>query len=233
MGIMNLKKDRVVADAGLGRYALARMDEYYSPKVKKYGNSPRAVGWINRDNQLARFMAACDVGHLEGASILDAGCGLGHFYEFLLQQFHSFSYVGLDISPLMIENARKLYPEAHFKHEDVLTYSFSESFDYAVTIGPYNVEVKDNREVMQRMIKKLFALASCGIAISMTSGEGLPSVIHYFDDEAMVNYCMGLTPHVYFRKNRVLGDIIFYLYHSSDIFPPEKTTAGYERPQKL
>ena len=206
------------------------MFDYYRPKIKKYGNSPRAVGWISSKNQQARFDAACDLGDFHNSSILDAGCGLGHFYGFLRERCNNFSYIGVDLSPEMVGKARSIFPAACFVNEDILTYTPDGKFDYAVSIGPYNVEVRDNDSVMKGIIEKLFSVTAKGVAVSMTWHEGLPSVIHAFDEDDIVKFCHTLTDQVYLRKNEELGDIMIYLYHSSSHEPYFKETAGYSPP---
>lgn len=215
---------------GVSRFARSRMDAYYIPKLKKYGNSAQAVGWVSSDSQRARFKAACDIGCITGSSILDVGCGLGHFYGMLRENFNDFSYMGIDLSPSMVEHARTYFPDGTFRHRDILSFAPAQIFDYAVTIGPYNVEVNDNEEVMRNMITKMFRLTRQGIALSMTWGNSLPSVIHFFDAEAMAAFCRTLTEHVFLRKNHEIGDFMLYLYHGTDHRPPMTDTAGYGPP---
>ena len=203
------------------------MSDYYQPKIKKYGNSPRAVGWINSKNQQARFEAACDLADFRNSSILDAGCGLGHFYGFLRDRCSDFSYTGVDLSPEMVGKARSLFPTDCFVNEDILTYTPDGKFDYAVSIGPYNVEVRDNDAVMEGIIEKLYSVTEKGVAVSMTWQQGLPNVIHAFDADDIVHFCHTLTDNVYLRKNEEMGDIMIYLYRQESHKPQFKETAGY------
>ncbi len=226
------QKDFSYSGKGIRKRARSRMDSYYKPKIQKYGNSAQAVGWVSEESQHARFDAACDIGDVEGSSILDVGCGLGHFYGKLRNNLNEFSYVGIDLSSSMIHNASRYYPEATFLHRDILSFEPGELFDYAVTIGPYNVEVNDNEDVMRRIIENMFAVTRKGIAVSMTWGSHLPSVIHFFDAERMSAFCRNLTQRAFIRKNREIGDIMLYLYHDPEGAPPNKETAGYAAPEQ-
>jgi SAM-dependent methyltransferase len=61
---------------------------------------------------LARFAAACPPGRL-----LDVGCGPGHVGRFLADQGREVT--GIDISPAMIEHARRLNPSMAFEVGDM------------------------------------------------------------------------------------------------------------------
>ncbi len=55
---------------------------------------------------------------LEGKIVLDAGCGTGHFCQ-LLEKNKASKIVGLDLSPAMIEIAKKASPLIEFRCQDI------------------------------------------------------------------------------------------------------------------
>ncbi|MFZ6011832.1 MAG: class I SAM-dependent DNA methyltransferase [Bacteroidota bacterium] len=69
---------------------------------------------------------------LHGKSVLDSGCGTGKFCGVATAQFAT-KVVGLDLSPKMIETARKENPSVEFLCADLSSVSLSENiFDVVV-----------------------------------------------------------------------------------------------------
>jgi len=68
----------------------------------------------------------------DGDSILDVGCGVGHYLRSLKNRLNcSFSYTGVDNSPLYIELAEKAYPSSdrvNFHKGDIHQLPFPEKF---------------------------------------------------------------------------------------------------------
>lgn len=64
----------------------------------------------------------------EGSRVLEIGCGTG----FLLNSVKPAYGVGIDISPVMIEIARKNYPHLIFETQDAANLSLSDVFDYII-----------------------------------------------------------------------------------------------------
>ncbi len=73
----------------------------------------------------------------EGASVLEIGCATGD----LLAALRPSRGVGVDISPAMIEEARKKFPQLEFRVDDLEDLKIREKFDYVIlmdTIGHVN-----------------------------------------------------------------------------------------------
>jgi ubiquinone/menaquinone biosynthesis C-methylase UbiE len=81
----------------------------------------------------------------EGDRVLDIGCGNGRYFELL--KIKNASYVGIDNSKNLIEEAKKKYPEADFKVADALDLPFNDnSFDKVYSIAVlHNVPSKELR----------------------------------------------------------------------------------------
>lgn len=73
--------------------------------ANRFGNELEAKA---EDRTLLRDLAA----HAEGGLIADLGCGPGHVTDYLARL--SADVVGFDLSPAMIEVARRSYPELEF-----------------------------------------------------------------------------------------------------------------------
>jgi 2-polyprenyl-3-methyl-5-hydroxy-6-metoxy-1,4-benzoquinol methylase len=125
-----------------------------------YGNSDRAFeGLINRLFRRAmlvryqRALAGCLP--IEGFSVIDIGCGPGH-YSVALARAGAARVLGLDFAPGMLKIADRAAQTAGvaqrcaFVSGDFLTHPIGDKFDYAVVMG-FMDYVRDARPVVDRV----------------------------------------------------------------------------------
>src|ERR671935_2006255 len=115
--------------------AAALVRTYFGACLERYGHDPRGVDWPSAAAQRARFAAVLAVGDRDGATLLDAGCGLGDFYGYLRERSIAARYTGCDLSTPHVEAARKAYPDARFVAADVHEILAGERFDCVVSCG--------------------------------------------------------------------------------------------------
>ena len=61
---------------------------------------------------------------IRGKTVLDAGCGIGHFMVEVEKQYgNTKTYVGLDISTAMLNKAREYLPKGNFIRGDITTFN--------------------------------------------------------------------------------------------------------------
>ncbi|MGC1121727.1 MAG: class I SAM-dependent methyltransferase [Candidatus Methanofastidiosia archaeon] len=87
---------------------------------------------------------------LEGETVLDVGCGLGHLYHALKGKVTQ--YVGVDASPSMLKKAREFFPGADFREGDV--YNLSE-FPLADTV--YSISLLIHLPSVEEPIRQLWS----------------------------------------------------------------------------
>src|SRR4051794_37608319 len=112
--------------------------ERFRAYLARHREGARAVGWGSAASQARRFEVLNGIAPLAGQSILDLGCGLGHFLGWLKARGIAVDYVGLDITPEMVESARAAHPEARFENgsvEDFLVREPQPAIDYAFASG--------------------------------------------------------------------------------------------------
>lgn len=129
--------------------------EFFNKRVSHFKDSPEALGWTPSGQRL-RYEKVLSLINPEGFSILDFGCGRGDFYGFLREKNISCSYVGVDINPVLIKQAKTKYPEAEFLNIDIEEVSLRKRFDYTVAIGVFNLNVYGVKESMKNCIRILF-----------------------------------------------------------------------------
>ena len=120
---------------------LTEVAEYYTTKLAEHGETPRGVDWNGEEGQTLRFSQLCKiVTKSEGFSVNDIGCGYGALYDFLAEDFQSFSYIGIDVSEDMLLAAKRRLCEKESAHF-VLGGAPTQAADYGVASGIFNVRL--------------------------------------------------------------------------------------------
>lgn len=125
----------------------ARLREFWNSRYADFTLSES--GWLGAGEALNDRIYACKRQALRGAiaalgrtretgwSVLDAGCGQGHFARFYRAEYPASSYVGLDISARAITHLQTAIPGAEFHVADLCewddpqgrTYDIVQSFE--------------------------------------------------------------------------------------------------------
>jgi SAM-dependent methyltransferase len=143
------------------------IENYYRELFQKFGDSHETVRYSSKKSQFKRYHTLVKIGDLTGSKVLDFGCGVGHFLEFLsTQNLNIEKYIGIEIVPEMLAFARNKYPSASFFLPSELN---KLSFDYGFVSGTFNDKVKNNRKFWQDTIARLFSRCEKGIAFNMMS----------------------------------------------------------------
>ena len=193
------------------------MDGLYSALADKYGDSLEALKYRKLDHQSKRFslMAAIEPIGRE-TSVLDVGCGLGHFCDFLRKYGWQGKYTGIDVSKGMVETAAKRLSKDSFICCDILNDDFNQEHDYVfcgatIQIKPAYVEPS---QYLEQMVKKMFTLAKKGLAFDIFSDrvDYRDEDKLYVDPNHLLNFCYGLTGRVTLRNDARPYEVMAYLY---------------------
>jgi len=209
-----------------------KMVEYYESLFEKHGYHYRALDWKDPVGQKIRYQVLYSITSFfskkKGISVLDLGCGLGHFYGWLkdskLLKDQKIDYTGYDISPKLVEAAKKKYPEAKFEVRDILEGYFTDRFDIVICSGIFNIILSDEAEhdsFVKEMLKRMYEASNLGVAVNFLSvaGEyyapdkkpGEKEVYFYFKPEDIVNYVRSFSPKFVLRHDYHPGDFTAYL----------------------
>ena len=108
----------------------------YQKLVAKHGINYRSLDWGSVGSQQTRFSVLSEIGPLNKRKILDVGCGLADFYDWLLKRNISCDYSGIDITPDMIECAINRFPSLDLHVSSLQDYhALDHSFDYVFASG--------------------------------------------------------------------------------------------------
>jgi hypothetical protein len=125
-----------VSDTGKIR---AFVDQYYTGKLRQYGETPNGVDWNSAESQNIRFaqiLSICD--GADKYTLNDIGCGYGALVDALPLRRPS-RYTGYDLSSAMVHAASRRY----FGRED-LAFTSNEAevpiADFTVASGIFSVK---------------------------------------------------------------------------------------------
>lgn len=192
-----------------------KIARYFGELVEKYGNDVRSLDWGSVGSQTLRFSVLAGVGPLEGASVLDVGCGLGDFYGWLTENHIAVDYTGFDITPGMIDRARQRFPSARFEVAGVLDVSLPEaSFDYVFCSGIFNFRELQPFDFLREVTTKMFRLSRKAIAFNSLSGwtERRDGTEFHADPLETVAFCRSLSPSLTLRHDYHPRDFTVYVY---------------------
>jgi SAM-dependent methyltransferase len=152
--------------------------DLYLAMEKQYGAEDiRSLTWGSRDMQEIRFKQLLRIFDLVGMVILDAGCGRGDLYTWLLRKGIGFKdYIGVDLCWHHIEYATKKFPGVQFFHYSISEWSLPE-VDIIFASGLFGFDSPDWEAITKTMIDSMFEASRVGICFNMQSNRGLPPVM--------------------------------------------------------
>src|SRR5690606_34415745 len=113
-----------------------------------------------------RFRVLAEIADLNGAKILDFGCGTAHFATFLKENGIDCQYVGVDFVTEFFSFARQKHPEHRFATWEEVK---GEEFDYAFVSGVFNNRMEDNERFYKDTVRDIFSRVRKGFAFNMMS----------------------------------------------------------------
>jgi SAM-dependent methyltransferase len=141
------------------------VERYYTRRVSEHGPTAQGVDWNGRESQRIRFAQLLQLaGANTSYGLLDYGCGYGALATELPE---GATYVGFDISEAMLAQARALFPDRIFVHDEThLTPT-----DYVVASGIFNVRlhvpISEWEPYVLSTLDRLHELSSRGFAFNM------------------------------------------------------------------
>jgi SAM-dependent methyltransferase len=155
-------------------------------------------------------------------TIVDLGCGLGHFYEFLRDHGagHDFRYVGIDLSADHLAICRAKYPGVDFRQADVLVNPDQlPQCDYVVMNGLFNYRGETTQDEMVKyfhaMLQAVWPRCSRGMAFNVMSrlvDWERQDLFHLSFDEVATFVWGGLSRHVAIRQDYAMYEFTTYVY---------------------
>lgn len=178
-------------------------------------NSFGALGWEKEVSQLKRFEILAQIANLSNSSILDLGCGYGHFKEYLDQRFDHFSFTGVDFMPEFIETAKQRYaksPNTEFLQKD-FSVSKIPTTDYVFASGVFCYRSNDLTYYTD-LITKMVNHANKGVGFNMLNVATFPhsAFLKAHEIESTVSFCKLLGKKVVVKEGYLPDDFTIFIY---------------------
>lgn len=206
-----------------------RIVAHYESCLEQHGDTHRGVDWPRLDDAQKRYAVMLDVVRADHpCSLLDFGCGAGHFYEYLQRRrVPHLCYTGLDLSPRFVELCRTKFPDVRFYCLDILEDAAElPCFDYIVLNGVFT----ENRELryeqmldyVRAVLRAVFSRANVGIAFNVMSKHvdwERDDLFHLPMDVLAAFLTRELSRHFVFRNDYGLYEYTAYVYREPTAWP--------------
>ncbi len=189
---------------------------WYEDNVRRYGFDHRGLGFRNKSSQDKRFEAMLELGDLDGARILDVGCGFGDLLVFLHDRGIEPEYTGIDICKPMIERSRERFEHerAIFRVADVMEFDPRGHYDYVIASGLFGLDAEGGRDRIRPTLERMFRWSRRGMAANFLSTKS-PSPVEeriYVEPWKALEAALALTPAVRMNHAYLPNDFTLYLY---------------------
>lgn len=200
--------------------------KHYESCYQKHGDSHLGVDWpvledVEKRYQVMLEMILFKETSKNNVTVLDFGCGLGHFLEFLdRKNIGWIDYAGLDISEKFIEIANKKFPDRNFFAGDLLAETFEVGcYDYWIMNGVFtekrDLNFDDMWEYFTKMIVKAFHLVKKGLAFNLMSKDvswERDDLFHVRLDMLSKFLCQNVSRNFLIRYDYGLFEFTVYIY---------------------
>jgi SAM-dependent methyltransferase len=204
----------------------------YAERYATYGYDPRTLGW-NKGRQRVRFAAATEGLRPEDCgSVLDVGCGFGDLYAFLRADGWQGKYLGLDIVPELLQEARNRFGDgADFAELDLTRERPEGSWDLAVALGIFNHSLGPHHiDFVNAMLEAMWESTTRVVVLDFlsTSAEQRRKDLFYADPAKIYGLASRFSRRVAIHHAYMPFEFQIKIWHEDSfdatcpIFPPYK-----------
>jgi len=164
---------------------------HYRDLFLSYGDTPEAVQ-MSEEGQRFRFEKLTQIADLQGKSILDVGCGIGHLYSYLLSKLGAVDYTGVDVIKESVAYASQKYPEARFICRDILREDLDMKFDYVLINVVFNNAIPNCTDFLKELTSAGYQYCKLGLAFNFISAfvNVREEEMAYHDPSIVLEYCL-------------------------------------------
>jgi len=180
--------------------------KHYRELLRKHGDNFEAAQYSSQPSQEARYEILLNIADIEGAKVLDFGCGTGNLASYIKRKSITCQYVGVDIVEEFFPYARKKHPEHKFgfleDHE-------GQEFDYVFISGVFNNRMSDNEAFFKATVNRLWKTCRRGLAFNLMSKhvDFQDESLWYTSPEDIFTFMKSVTPYISLRNDYVVKDV--------------------------
>ena len=171
----------------------------FSLGIKAFGQHHKALAWHDAKRMQRRFDIFAglitDIPEDRPISINDHGCGYGAMFDSFkdLKALKRGRYYGYDISPEMIDEARKRHPDP--RTDFIVSHVATKEADYSFVSGTWNMKMwasdADWRDFVYENLRHLWSRTRTALGFNMLSVANpyREDTLYYADPAHMVDFC--------------------------------------------
>jgi ubiquinone/menaquinone biosynthesis C-methylase UbiE len=161
---------------------LNTIKSYYESNIGKNLPDYSFLGWESEEAQMLRFDMIVSNVTLQEKKILDVGCGVGNFVEYLVNKGINSQYTGVDILDSMISLALKKNLNSRFLQCDLFKENpfGDEKFDVVYSSGIFNLNLDNNMDFLHKAIRIFLGLSNDIVAFNLLSTTSLDKEDRYY-----------------------------------------------------
>lgn len=196
------------------------INRFHEDRIEEFGlESVKALGWSDAEAQQKRFEILSGIANLDHCLLMDAGCGYGDLYPFLLDKFPGIHYTGIDQNTSFLDVAVERYgnqSNANFFLGDFTSAALPQT-DYLLCSGALSYHNNDPYFI-ENSIRKLFQSCRYGLGFNLLKKVKDPDgIIVCYDPGEIMNFCRQLTPHIQLHDNYLPDDFSIFIYHETGV----------------
>ncbi|PTN11640.1 class I SAM-dependent methyltransferase [Nitrosomonas aestuarii] len=197
----------------------ATVMHYHRYRIGRYRHGTvESLGWRNAESQQIRYAVLARVGNLNGASILDVGCGYGDLKAYLDLHYTDYDYIGIDQQPEFIAEAKARYNGflcTAFYQTDFSTARLPH-VDYVFASGVLNYRC-NKEQFYADMICKLYHSARVALAFNMLDKNHFPrhKLLIGHDCDSILTFCHTLSSQVECISDYLEDDFTVFMYRNA------------------
>jgi ubiquinone/menaquinone biosynthesis C-methylase UbiE len=180
----------------MNRHDRAENNSNYAQRIAKFGTRRAALSTGTVLKELERYDKLTSIGILDftRSVVLDVGCGMSNYYEYLISKKFTGEYIGVDVSLEMLEISKLKFPKNSYmcgELEEVL--AEIKEIDFIVSSQTFNrkLHFSDNYDEIENFIKTAFNLARHGVAFDLLSDhvDFFEEKHFYYSPERIFKFC--------------------------------------------
>jgi SAM-dependent methyltransferase len=172
----------------------------YSKRFERHGVDLRTLNVGNPEQYARQHAVHAGVGPLDRMTILDVGCGLANFYDYLRARGFNIRYIGYDVMEPFVAANQTRFPDATFRVAHISRDGIVDRCDYVVMCQVFNNKYRDadNVAVLEAAMRRAFLAADKGVSVDMLSSyvSWMTDDLLYYSPEQVFAFAKSLTPYV-------------------------------------
>jgi tRNA G46 methylase TrmB len=189
----------------------------YRQRIAEHGATFASLNSGSEEKQALRHWVHASALRGTKPSVLDIGCGLGSFYQYLIQHKQDCSYHGYDVVEEYVAECRRVYPEAKFDVRNIFLEGIGGNYDTIVMSQVLNnrYQKSDNMQVMKHALELAFQRARVSVSVDMMSTyvDFRNPDLFYYAPEEILRMAKAIAPRVVIRHDYRAFEFCVQLFH--------------------